>query len=169
LLTTYRFNGCRKDLIVVLDDGWDVTAKNFGTPEFSDEFGSVILNREKFPSFAVPGNPAESLKRLNDYVKSLGYRGIGLWIALQKPRTIHGHGYDADAVRAHFTECAKWCCYANVLYWKIDWGFHCNDIVFRRAITEACRKNAPDLLIENAWVRQPVNCNPDGTPFSESE
>lgn len=155
LLSAYDFCGCRSDLIALLDDGWDVnpTAKTC-------EFGSLILNKEHFPSFAVEGDPAQSLKNLNDKIQSLGYRGLGLWIAAQCVKeTDETPEPDLKYAREYWIERAKWCHYAGVKYWKIDWGARCGDVTFRKMLTEICHKYAPGLIVEHAWVRWPVDPN----------
>ena len=153
LLTAYDFCGCRGDLIALLDDGWDVTptAKTC-------EFGSLILNKAHFPSFAVEGDPAQSLKNLNDRIRALGYRGLGLWIAAQCPKeTDEMPEADMEYARKYWIERAKWCHYAGVKYWKIDWGARCGDVAFRKMLTEICHTCAPGLIVEHAWVRWPMD------------
>ena len=162
LLSAYGFGGCRGDLIALLDDGWDVPPVDAGAPpRYSDDFGSLILYADHFKSIAVPGNPAESLKRLNEKMLSLGYRGLGLWISPQMPRKDHSEWHSAEEARPYWEERAEWCRYAGVAYWKIDWGNHCNNAEYLRMMAESCRKYAPGLLIENAWVRPPVDPLPE--------
>lgn len=157
LLTAYDFRGCRGDLIALLDDGWDVSPC-----DDKAKFGSLILNQEHFPSFAVPGNPAESLKNLNEYVRKLGYRGLGIWIAPQYSRASHEiPDADFETAREYWAERARWCGYAGIRYWKVDWGDHCGDPAYRRMMTEVCRQYAPELIIEHAWVRMPTDPEPD--------
>jgi len=157
LLTAYDFGGCRSDLIALLDDGWDVAPC-----DDKAKFGSLLLNPEHFPSFAVPDDPAESLKRLSDRVKSLGYRGLGIWIAPQFARASRDvPDVDFIAAREYWSERAKWCGYAGIRYWKIDWGDHCGDAAYRNMMTEVCRLYAPDLIVEHAWVRMPTDLEPE--------
>ena len=70
-----RFDGIRGDLIVVLDDGWDVP---YGATD-RRLFGSLEADPERFPSLSGL-SPAGRLKALADRVCALGYRGLGLWI-----------------------------------------------------------------------------------------
>lgn len=161
LLSAYDFGGCRGDLIALLDDGWDVPPVDASAPpRYSDDFGSLILYADHFKSIAVPGDPAESLKRLNEKMKSLGYRGLGIWISPQMPRKNHDEWHPAEEARPYWEERAKWCHYAGVKYWKIDWGNHCNNAEYLRMMAESCRKYAPGLLIENSWVRPPIDPMP---------
>ena len=79
------FEGVRGDLIVVLDDGWDVP---YGVTD-RRLFGSLEADPERFPSLrALP--PAERLRALADRVRALGYRGLGLWIPTQTPSLVNG-------------------------------------------------------------------------------
>ena len=143
------FDGVREDLIVVIDDGWDVP---YGaTP--SSLFGSLELDEKRFPSFK--GTPKEKLKALSDRVKQLGYKGLGLWVPAQSaaPENVERN---EENERLFWEERMRWCNYADVLYLKVDWGiFSCN-IEFRKMITESARKFAPKLKIEHALFRQPL-------------
>lgn len=145
----------RGDLIVVLDDGWDVPYGLFPSPanggnEAYHQFGSLVLNEERFPSFR--GKPEEKLRALNDRVKSLGYAGIGLWIAVQVPfcNTMH---LTADEARGYWEERLKWCVYADVKYWKLDWGGRCHDMEYRKMLFDCAKKYAPELKIEQAYTQ----------------
>ncbi len=161
VLSTYNFGGCKGDLIALLDDGWDVPPVDGLPPRYTDDFGSLILNAEHFPDYAVPGNPAESLKRLNLKMQSLGFRGLGLWIAPQIPRKEHSEWHRTEEVRSIWEERARWCHYAGVKYWKVDWGYHNNSEEYIRMMAESCRKYAPDLLFECAFIRQPSDPLPE--------
>lgn len=76
LLNGY-FEHIRKDIYVLLDNGWDVPRHIPGNGEIS-AFGSLILNEERFPGF--PGEPQERLRKMKERITQLGYRGLGLWI-----------------------------------------------------------------------------------------
>ncbi len=149
-LTKY-FEPIRGDLIVVLDDGWDVPIdppdrKGIGI------FGSLELNGQRFPS--IKGEPKERLKQLSDKVKALGYKGLGLWIACQKPYNDDTNDeIDMNAEREYWIERAKWCDYADVAYWKVDWGRSCKSLAYREMMTEVVKKHAPRLLIEHAYTQ----------------
>ena len=68
-------NEIKKDLIIVLDDGWDVdyglkpSPKDGGNEDYK-KFGSMLLNEKRFPSF--DGSPKERLKKLSDKIKEMG-------------------------------------------------------------------------------------------------
>ena len=70
----------RQDMLVVLDDGWDV-ANGVTHEKDSDNasFGSLIPDAGKFPEIAGLA-PYERLKALSQKVKELGYAGLGLWV-----------------------------------------------------------------------------------------
>ena len=149
VLTKY-FEPVRGDLIVVLDDGWDVpidppNRKNIGI------FGSLEVNRDRF-SF-THGTPAERLKQLADRIRKLGYGGVGLWIACQMPFEDESTPIDLDAEREYWIERAKWCDYADISYWKVDWGRSCKSAEYREMMTDAVKKYAPRLAIEHAYTQ----------------
>lgn len=150
-LTKY-FEPVRGDLIVVLDDGWDVPIdppdrKGIG------RFGSLEVNTERFPF--THGEPRERLKQLADRVRALGYRGLGLWVACQMPYPDEDADapINSDAEREYWTERAKWCDYADIAYWKVDWGKSCKSAEYREMMTEVVKKHAPRLLIEHAYTQ----------------
>lgn len=149
-LTKY-FKPVRGDLIVVLDDGWDVPIdppNRRGT----GIFGSLEVNTTRFPS--LTGTPVERLTLLSKKVRELGYRGLGLWIACQMPYDDDDpREVDMEAERLHWIERAKWCHEAGVVYWKVDWGRSCRSVEYRRMMTEVVRRYAPDLMIEHALTQ----------------
>ncbi len=153
----------RGDLIAVLDDGWDVPP---GTGSgHANRMGSLQLNPEKFGPLYVPGNNAATLKNLSDKVKSLGYRGTGVWVATQIP---HADGTEysnptPEEYRAYWEERAREAQTAGIVYWKVDWGYGCNNSENRRIMTEAVRKYAPELWIEHALVQGPYT-KPEDLP-----
>ncbi len=154
----------RKDLIVVLDDGWDVPPGTKSTHH--NRMGSMCLNPEKFPQFHVPGKPGQSLRKLSDTVQKLGYAGVGLWVSGQIPWD-DGTQYTApspETFRQYWEERAKESCEGGILYWKVDWAAESNNPELRRIMTEAVREYAPGLMIEHALVQQPFT-QPDAAEF----
>ena len=71
----------RGGLLVVLDDGWDVPAGSAPQKDLS-AFGSLIVDEAKFPS--CTGTPEERLRTLSERVRTLGYAGLGLWVAAEE-------------------------------------------------------------------------------------
>ncbi len=136
----------RGDLIVLLDDGWDVP---YGTknPDDTGKFGSMKLDEGRFPSFT--GTPAERLSKLVERIKSLGYKGVGLWVACQKPFKNGDPPEDIEESRKHWEDAAKMCHEAGVCYWKVDWGRMAGNADYRAMMTECVREYAPGLEIEH--------------------
>lgn len=145
----------RSDLYLCLDDGWDVPV----TIDIKADlwrFGSLILNEERFPGF--PGTPAERLRRLNARIKSLGWRGLALWVASQcEGDSRNGLEMDMTACEAYWRERARWSAEAGIEYWKVDWGKRARSIPFRRMLTAIAREEAPGLVVEHARTTSPLN------------
>ena len=145
----------RGGLIAVLDDGWDVPAGSAPGKDVS-VFGSLIVDEEKFPSCA--GTPEERLKKLSDKVLSLGYAGLGLWVAVQIAGSREGEVFTDEEIYAYWAERARWCRAAGVKYWKCDWGRSDRDLRFRGLMTRAVKDNAPELLIEHLYpIPEPLD------------
>jgi len=90
------FPNIRKDLYLLLDDGWQVG----GTATFE-------LDTARFPNFA--GSSADRLKKLNRAIQERGWRGAGLWC-----RNTPGGAADYRLERLSAS--------AEIHYWKIDLG-----------------------------------------------
>ena len=148
-----RFDGVRGDLIVVLDDGWDVP---YGAKD-TRLFGLLEADPERFPSLRAL-HPAERLKALAEKVRSLGYRGLGLWVPTQTPSLVGGNEVSRtpQEERLYWEERARWCREAGVVYLKSDWGQHQGDADYCRMMTECMRKYAPGLAIEHGLVGRPL-------------
>ncbi len=144
----------RGDLIVVIDDGWDVPYHTDAQRSIHP-FGSLEPDPERFPF--THDTPAERLKQLSDRVKSLGYRGLGLWVACQTPFTPGTPAETPEEARAFWKERAAWCHEAGILYWKVDWGRCCGSVEYRAMMTEAVREAMPELLVEHALCQGPID------------
>ena len=147
------FVGVRDDLIVVLDDGWDVP---YGATD-RRLFGLLEADAERFPSLAAL-SPAQRIKALSDRVCSLGYRGLGLWVPTQTPSLIGGKevSFSPDEEREYWEERACWCSEAGVVYIKADWGVHQGDAEYCVMMTECFRKYAPGVMIEHGFTGHPL-------------
>lgn len=154
-----QFPRIRGDLYLLLDDGWDVP---YGVhPDKSrDRFGSLEPDGERFPSF--PGTPPERLRRLNDFVREAGWRGLGLWI----PAQAAGNVAPGPAMEDYWTRRIDWCREAGITYWKVDWGTYEHDPSYRRFLTELAARRFPELIVEHAYCMGPMNGN--GLPDRES-
>ena len=150
-----RFHpAARRDLYFLLDDGWDV-------PMAVDRawFGSLIPDEERFP--LGEAEPWRRYERLNALAREAGWRGLGLWIAAQEaPALWDGQDHDSADQEAYWRERLIWSQRAGIEYWKIDWGRHAVDPVFRENVTAWGRVYAPDLVIEHARCQGPVNDDP---------
>ena len=147
------FQGVREDLIVVLDDGWDVP---YGAKD-SRIFGSLEADPERFPSL-VELSPAERLKALSDRIRALGYRGLGLWVPTQSPSLVNGKEITRTSAqeRLYWEERARWCHDGEVVYLKADWGAHQGDGDYCAMMTACMRKYAPGLSIEHGFSGHPL-------------
>lgn len=143
------FENTRKEIIVVLDDGWDVPydASNYDFTDFS-EFGSFELNEDRFPQFK--GEPQERLKQLNHCIKNMGYKGLGVWVYANALGEREGSYLSKTEMYEYWKTRAQWCGYAGIEYWKVDWGMYEHDISFRETLTKIVHKYAPNIKIEHA-------------------
>lgn len=144
----------RSGLYLLLDDGWDVPFGSKNSWEVERFFGTCDPNPEKFPNYGK--TPEERLRTLNQKAKAMGYAGIGLWIATETGGSGKGDLGVGEEARSYWAERARWCEQAGVLYWKIDWGRHC-DPAYRRMLTEVLRENAPSIIVEHAVCQPPYS------------
>lgn len=141
----YFYEEARKDLILVMDDSWDVPPNND-----SAYYGSLILNPEKFPSCYENG--ASPLKTLIDRVKALGWKSLGGWICAQESPLFLENKTEAE----YWTERLIAADKAGFSYWKVDWGDKCCSPEFRKMLTGLARKYAPGLTVEQAALKELV-------------
>ncbi|HEY9535645.1 MAG TPA: hypothetical protein VIQ77_13980, partial [Mucilaginibacter sp.] len=135
------FPKLHKDLYLVLDDDWE-------TPLNGDKsyYGSLIVDDGRFPS--VKGlSPEQKLASLSAKTKSLGWKGLGLWIcAQQAPR------FKIPDSVAYWTERLNWMRNAGISYWKVDWGNDSKNASWRIFLSKLGKQIAPDLIIEQAMT-----------------
>ncbi len=149
----YGWESIRSDLYFLMDDGWDFPYRCANPLKNS---AGCELNLQRFPSFT--GKPAERLKKLNDKLKDIGWRGLGLWTAAQIQGEDGNHTtYPMGRVRRYWKERLQWFSDAGIEYLKMDWGARSLSLEFRKMITELGWEYAPDLLIEHAIPRAPLN------------
>ena len=140
----YFYENARRDLIFVLDSGWDVPYDD--NPSKTCR-GSHILSVDKFPSFAGDGaKPPVVFKRLADKLMSLGWKGVGGWIASNECDRFVENGDAAAFWRTRF----EWVNDSGMAYWKVDNGYKRGDSDFRKRLAEAAHRYAPKLFLENA-------------------
>ena len=154
-----QYEKAREDLYFVLDDGWDVPLDVHSDTQ-RHEFGSLLLNEERFPSCS--GSPEVRLAKMNERIKSLGWKGVGLWVASQaQGEPARGVLSNNQAIE-YWTQRLEWCRFAKIEYWKVDWGHHADSIEFRQMLTDLGKKIYPELLIEHCRCMSPTNNSPDG-------
>ena len=158
----YQFPDVRGDLFLLMDDGWDVPFEGCASFPIS-AFGSVIPSSDRFPSF--PGTPAERLKGINDKLRDIGWRGLGLWISPTMTGKEQDFQYEhhREQHEEYWKERVLWCKEAGVRYWKVDWGsFGHGDIVeYRRMISRIGKAYFPELIIEQTTCSAPYNGIPE--------
>jgi len=135
------FSKLHKDLYLVLDDDWE-------TPLNGDKsyYGSLIVDDGRFPS--VKGlSPEQKLKSLSAKTKSLGWKGLGLWICAQQAPRLK----ITDSV-AYWTERFNWMRKSGISYWKVDWGNDSKKAAWRSWLTKLGKQIAPSLIIEQAMT-----------------
>ena len=133
----------RRDMYVVLDDGWDIPYKG----NYRDR-GSLVLNEDRFP---YGGTPWENLATLNKKITELGYAGTGLWVPMSCAGETGEEPFTLEQFRKYWIERAKWLKYAGIAYLKVDWGIHAN-IEYRKVLNEVLREYAPDIIVEHAVI-----------------
>ena len=133
----------RRDLTIVLDDGWDLPYSDNGTDN-ADYYGSFILDETKFPNYGE--TYPQRLKTLVDKFKAAGWKGVGVWVCCQED-AVHRAGSTWDA--AYWAERILWCREAGISYWKIDWGDYCGSTEWRRLISDLAERLYPELVIEH--------------------
>ena len=151
-----QYPAVREDLLLVLDDGWDVP---YGCgphkPEGTSVFGSLELDPVRFPSFK--GAPAQRLAALGRRVRDEGWRGVGVWVACQ-PVGEGKERFPAERVVEDLKRKLSLSAEAGVRYWKVDWGTRCYDVAYRRMMSSLRDRYAPDLQIEH--------CRPAGNALN---
>ena len=154
----------RSDLFFLLDDGWDVPygAGQGSSPDRMSVFGTMALNPQRFPSFA--GNPAEGLAQLTRRIRDAGWRGSGLWVAIQSQAELGMEAWRGCSRRDEWKRKLEWCAEGGISYLKVDWGQASGDISFRQMLTDLKNEIAPQIVIEHCCCQPPVNgLSSDGT------
>ena len=135
----------RKDMYILLDDGWDIPYNGNYTA-----FGSLVPNEERFPYGKQ--TPAENLAALSEKIAALGYSGTGLWIPMKCVDETCDNVYNEDKFRKYWIKRAHWLNKAKIAYIKADWGIHCDSIEYRRILTDVMHEYAPEVKVEHATV-----------------
>ncbi len=136
----------RSDYYFLIDHGWQIKDKakrRHGLPFFS-----LQIEPEDFPRY-VGLEQKEALRKFNEDIKALGWRGLGIWV--------RGSIDQQNAERF-----VKWSKYAGIEYWKIDGGDTKNFYCFN-----AKQKLYPELVLEYVTPTGPLNPNWDRTDQKE--
>ncbi len=139
----YFYEKARQDLFIVMDDSWDVPLN--GDRAF---YGSLLLNSEKFPSYAVNNTNPEALKYLTERIKELGWKGLGGWVCAQEPAFFEGD------IEEYWSQRLIEMQESGFAYWKVDWGKKAQNLTFRKMLTDMARTIAPELIIEHAMTKE---------------
>lgn len=140
----YFYKEARRDLILVMDDSWDVPV-----PEDPLRFGSLKLDPGKFPEATSCADTAEAQRRLSERIRGLGWKGIGGWVCAQEAGEMLT---DIEEQEAYWKKRLKDAHHAGILYWKVDWGRKGRSEAFRNMLTTLGRMHAPMLTIEHAMI-----------------
>ena len=138
----------RKGMLFLLDDGWDVPLGTRADPASKKLFGTLLPDAEKFGDFGK--TPQTRLENLSEMVKSLGYAGLGIWVAAEQG------GESAERTHAFYQAAAKMHAAAGIRYWKVDWGDYAESSEYRRILSEEVHKNAPGLLVDHCVTQRPL-------------
>lgn len=142
------FPASRAGIHFVLDDGWDVP---YGADSAGDglaAFGSLCPDAARFPS--LKGTRRERLSQLNDRLRELGWKSVGLWIAAQVDGETRKRPFLRERVVESFKRRLAEAQEAGIGYWKVDWGVHSAEPWFRRTLSELAREYAPDVIVDHA-------------------
>ncbi len=104
--STYLPRG-RSDYFFLIDHGWQDKEKSHLLPG-ATPFFSLQLDKADFPRYAAHSH-AESLRKFNEDIQTLGWRGLGLWTR---------GNISKDAAE----RMVNWSKHAGIEYWKIDGG-----------------------------------------------
>ncbi|MDR1464870.1 MAG: hypothetical protein LBJ11_06180, partial [Oscillospiraceae bacterium] len=148
----------RDRLFFVVDDGWDLPSSH-GKLDQEDRWlrpnlGSFLLSEEKFPGYG--NTPVQRLRTLARKVEALGWRGLGVWVSPTVAYAPRVPDREADFA-SYWRTRLVWSREAGLCYWKIDWGDCDISDRHRRLLSELKEELCPDLLLEHAFVRRPVN------------
>ena len=148
------FPEIRGDLFFMLDDGWDV-AYGIHPDKNRKLFGSLILDEERFPSFK--GDNKTRLKQLSAALVARGWRGLGIWVAAQMCGDDGSKPFNAEENEAYWRTRLEESKFAEIKYWKVDWGARDYCVEFREMLTRLAHEIYPELIVEHAVCQGPLN------------
>lgn len=122
----------RGDYYFVIDHGWQDKSIDKNT------FFTLVMDTLDFPKYSKL-EPKERIKQMNVRIKSLGWKGLGLWVR-------------GNPSEKEMTKLIEWSEYAGVEYWKIDGG----DITHYHA-SKIKKEIYPKLYLEHITGTGPIN------------
>ena len=134
------------DLYFVMDDSWDIPTE-INSKHNNPYLGRIELDEGRFPSFMSTKGSADRLKRLNEKVKAIGWKGVGGWICAQK-----SDNFPNVSEEDFWTDRIKAANESGFNYWKVDWGHNSRNEEWRRMLTRIGKEHAPNLWIEHAMI-----------------
>lgn len=147
--------GARGDLLLLLDDGWDVPHGVDALPQSRGRFGSLLPDARRFPA---TGDASARLAALVANARGAGWAGLGVWLAVQ-PDTggdeARSRTMPLADLETYWAERAALHEVAGVAYWKADWGHHSRSHAVRQLLSRLGR--AHGITIEHASCQWALN------------
>lgn len=143
------FPGYRGDMVFMVDDGWDVPYGAKGGPDGIHSFGSLVPDRERFPSFGVGASDRDRLRAFVRRTEDFGWKGLGVWVACQAYRERFEAPFTLEELKEDLRRKLDEAAYAGVKYWKVDWGVHNFHVWYRRLMSEMKERYYPELVIDH--------------------
>lgn len=140
----------RRDLLFMVDDGWDVPYGAKGGPEGIHSFGSLVPDRERFPSLGVNASDRDRLREFARRTEDAGWKGLGVWVACQAHRERFEAPFPMEHLKEDLRRKLDEAAYAGVRYWKVDWGVHNFHVWYRRLMSELKERYYPELIVDHA-------------------
>jgi len=132
----------RGEYYFLIDHGWQDKSVKKNT------FFSFIMDGNDFPKYAGL-EPKERIKKLNEEIKALGWRGLGLWVR-------------GTPTREDARKFVEWSKYAGIEYWKIDGGDTKNFLTYK-----VKNEIYPELTLEYVTGTGPLNPDWDKPDLKE--
>lgn len=139
------FKPVHKDLILLLDYGWDQAPGAAVSPAILRP-ASMEASEAKFPS--CKGTGSRKLFRLSEMVQLLGWKGLGVQAAAPVPRDVAAEPFFRNLLRVGHQ--------SGALYWKMAPQGRIG-IRARRDLSELAAGEAPNLVLENSYPWSSLN------------
>ena len=143
------FQEFRGDMVFLVDDGWDVPYGAKGGRDGIHSFGSLVPDRERFPSLGVDAPDRDRLREFVRRTEDKGWKGLGVWVACQAYRERFEAPFTMDELKEDLRRKFDEAAYAGVKYWKVDWGVHNFHVWYRRLMSEMKERYYPELIIDH--------------------